>query len=322
MDPFMAERSAVLAPDLLQILDIHAAMNDCVYLLRIVYLCVHEREATPTNMPNIGLSIFKCQARLKGASALVATGRDTLTKLPLRATMHTMQQWLLACAEFVKLSLDYGINASCSSLDSLAKKVDAQSPKWASCVSDESLNMEMATVMLLQSVSVPTLKDAVNNLWEAISALGKLGRLANLQSPVTEHPMTRDWVSLSFNSLKFGKDTIKVTAALKTIAEDRVGDVEVVLKHRASFPRALIEKLESMLQKRDGRENMHGPGMKRKASASSLMPSMKAEATDDCDDDLKPAAAAASSSSRPLAKVRSARKAPRRMAAHIKEDRD
>lgn len=271
MECFLTQPAEVQDIQVLRFLDVHSAVNDCLYGLHMVHLCMFERGGKGDDLINRGIVVQRAKLYIQIAKGVVDACRSVLGGLPLKTTMHSLDQWLDAATVFAQEALELSISEACAGLNDVTKEVDALCPKWGSAVNDEEVHMEMATVMLLQNPNIGKLRDSLNSLWQGIWNIGEFGKCACLP-PVAEYQGTRQWVELACNSLQFGKDTIKVTAACRVLIERRTDELATVMKHRAVFPKALVEKLLSL--EGDAGQASAIPvmsaasGLKRKASSS------------------------------------------------------
>lgn len=283
MDPFTLQPAQLDSNKICNILDIHGAVNDCICMLFILQCTVFERDSAGGKLSDdlsaMGAALTRCTKQVADTTALVKANREALTSVKLRVSMHTFDQWLTAVGAFLRLVQEHAVSEVCGLLDRATKEVDKLCPKWSSCVSDTVLNLEMAEVMLVQSPTVPHLRPALDALWQTIFAVGQFGNEAGLP-PVDQYMATKEWVALAHNSLTFGKQTIKVAAALRCLTGKRHDQLAVILKHSDSFPKALLDKLKAM-EEDDGDERgdssakappkppvAAAAGLKRKASTN------------------------------------------------------
>lgn len=242
---FLSKPMAVEDPKIMRLLDLHSALNSVIYHLMAVQVVVFKWGVVPDNFKRCGVALRALDDKINDAFAQVRAAKVELADLPLRVTVHNIDQWLVTTARHSSLCFDFIVNGACVVLNSCTEVVDQLCPKWGSCVSDTSLNLEMAIVMLVQNANITRLRTALNDLWSCISAMGEFSSHLGV-GPVTEWPATREWIRLAYNSLNFGKDTLKITAAIKTISEKNIDDVPVLMKHSQSFPQALIDKLHDL----------------------------------------------------------------------------
>lgn len=280
-----------------RLLDTHAALNDSIYLMFLVHAAVFEHEARdeageglPEDLGGMGAALSRCKARVAETTLLVKSCREAVSGIGLKVPMHSMDQWLAAATAYLKFMQELSISDVNALVDRQTQLVDKLCPKWSSCVSDDALNLEMAEVRLVQSSAMPLLRPALDKLWRAINGISMFGQELGLP-PISEYMGTREWISLAQNSLAFGKQTIKVTSAVRVITMKKYDQLPIVMKHADSFPKALRDKLISLQESRleDGKPASAAPtkgaststatgvasssgiaAMKRKASSGDL----------------------------------------------------
>lgn len=157
--------------------------------------------------------------------------------------MPYLRAWLDSGEEFIRAASEHILNSATQALSERAKEVEQSCPRWATAVG-QTVNMELAKVMLLDNPRIPGLPAALTELWKQVSSL--TGVAAELKlPPVTEYGPTREVTAMAMNTLSFGKATVKVSAAIRALVSGNAADQAAVLSKATDLPPALIAMLES-----------------------------------------------------------------------------
>jgi len=269
--PFLSVPKHRLTLDaILTLLDMHGSINACALIIWESYAILSEEESK-LDLLNFAELVAQLGRLMDNATQMVAKGATALAGAPLTQTPHFFKQWLETASKYREHLEELALTKAVAKLDACRTVVENNCPKWGTAISDTVFNLEMATLLFVKSKQVEQLPSDLSNLWEKISLTKKVCTAMSLQPPA-EHMLTREWVALAMNALMFGKQTVKIAAAIDTIVHGKVGQLGEVMKHKAEFPATLLQKLENLEVEEEQRPETQAAqlGLKRSGSAASL----------------------------------------------------
>lgn len=246
MGDFLSDTADISTANMHLILDAHASINDCIYYLILVQRALFDGGFKPDAWPECGKIFSKAIASVDMSLALINTVREPLAQLPLRTSMQVFDQWLISVKAFARVAIEHALGVARDAMAESTKCVDSLCPRWASCIADGNINLEMAAVMLVSNPNIMKLRASLNDLWTHIMMISQFCGQAGILS-AEEHPLTREFLTLAHHSLQFGKDTIKMAAATKVLVERRASEVPFILKHKDVLPAIMLVKLEALM---------------------------------------------------------------------------
>lgn len=281
--PFLATSSHKMPiGDIMTLLDLHLRVNDVVCSLGWVHTRCFELHEGVATLRQMAAALKALTESLIAVKPAVTAAAKTLSAAPLLQSPHFFQQWVESAGEYQRCVQEHILARVTKELDEASKAADANSPKYNTCITKDSMNLEVAVVLFVGNPQMKKLPRLLQKLWDAINQARTICILLGLGS-ITQCPATKDWVEIAFHALTFGKTCVRVAAAIQTLVDKNAHDVPKLLQQRANFPESLAVALETLqaggdaqptgLQKRCKPESGSGAsasGIKRLKSASIL----------------------------------------------------
>lgn len=274
LGPFAHQAQKVSAELTDLLLECHSRVNDAIMMLWYTAAILSK---PPVVFGFAGKLIANLKQTIASAKEATNKYKTQLDSLPLNETMFFFFfQWLSVAGVIAQRFQDFAITIARDTMDSQRNLVEQSSPAWGHCISDDSMNMQTAKILLSDNRMVqqlpPPLLVRLDHSMKAVDAL-----LASLGPPRgAEYEATRERTSLSEHALKFGRLTVSVAAALTVCASGNQDGLQKVLLHKQVLPRSLLQHIEGLL-KTDGATDVDGEivgkssgGMKRGRSSGIL----------------------------------------------------